>query len=108
MVRVWPLKVSPGEEATLKLSTVLLLEVLLSVIVPVPATTGSLKVATRLASTGTSVALSAGTGGDDHRGGSRRHEGCESVVVARRGTDRPSVIGGARRWHSLVARVTGT
>ncbi len=60
MVRVCPLKTSLGEEATLKLSTVLLLEVLLSVIVPVPLTTGSLKFATRLAATGTPVALSAG------------------------------------------------
>ena len=60
MVRVCPLKTSLGEEATSKLSTVLLLEVLLSVIVPVPFTTGSLKFATRLTATSTPVALSAG------------------------------------------------
>ena len=60
MVSVWPLKVSAGEVATLKLSTVLLLEVFLMEIVPVPFTTGSLKLAIRLAASGTAVALSAG------------------------------------------------
>ena len=44
-------------------------------------------------------------GGGDDRCGSRRREGCESVVVGRRGIDRPGVIGGARCWDDLVTRV---